>query len=107
MNYKAVDAALNNIYEVKVPAKATSKLKMPPAVRARRPEFVKDVTGRNHCRQRRQPAGLRNARRRHLADRHDAVREAQHRRRHPGLGRRRYASSAASARSSARTRPSG
>ena len=30
MNYKAVDAGLNNIYEVKVPATATSTIKMPP-----------------------------------------------------------------------------
>ena len=43
-------------------------------------------------------------RRRHLADRHDAVGEAQHRPGDPGLGRRRSASSAASACWSARTR---
>jgi pyruvate-ferredoxin/flavodoxin oxidoreductase len=45
MNYKAVDAGLNNFYEVKVPAKATSKLKMAAAVSAKAPKFVKDVTG--------------------------------------------------------------
>ena len=32
MNYKAVDAGLNNFFEVKVPAKATSKIKMAAAV---------------------------------------------------------------------------
>ena len=46
MNNAAVDEALKNIYEVKVPAKATSKLKMPPAVAKSAPKFVQDVTGR-------------------------------------------------------------
>jgi pyruvate-ferredoxin/flavodoxin oxidoreductase len=45
MNYKAVDAGLNNLAEVKVPAKATSKLKMAAAVSSKAPKFVKDVTG--------------------------------------------------------------
>ncbi|MBI5483398.1 MAG: pyruvate:ferredoxin (flavodoxin) oxidoreductase, partial [Deltaproteobacteria bacterium] len=45
MNNAAVDEALKNIYEVKVPAKATSKLKMPPAVAKTAPKFVQDVTG--------------------------------------------------------------
>jgi pyruvate-ferredoxin/flavodoxin oxidoreductase len=45
MNYKAVDAGLNNFYEVKVPAKATSKLKMAAAVSSKAPKFVRDVTG--------------------------------------------------------------
>jgi len=44
MNYKAVDAGLNNLYEVKVPAKATSKLKMAAAVSSKAPAFVKEVT---------------------------------------------------------------
>jgi pyruvate-ferredoxin/flavodoxin oxidoreductase len=45
MNFKAIDAGLNNIEEVTVPAKATSCFKMPPAVSADAPQFVKDVTG--------------------------------------------------------------
>ncbi|HSR36025.1 MAG TPA: thiamine pyrophosphate-dependent enzyme, partial [Desulfurivibrionaceae bacterium] len=45
MNYKAVDAGLNNFYEVKVPGKATSKLKMAAAVSSKAPKFVKEVTG--------------------------------------------------------------
>jgi pyruvate-ferredoxin/flavodoxin oxidoreductase len=45
MNYKAVDAGLNNLYEVKVPSKATSKLRMAAAVSAKAPKFVKEVTG--------------------------------------------------------------
>jgi pyruvate-ferredoxin/flavodoxin oxidoreductase len=46
MNNAAVDEALKHIYEVKVPAKATSKLKMPPTVSKSAPKFVQDVTGR-------------------------------------------------------------
>ena len=45
MNYKAVDAGLNNFYEVTVPSKASSKLKMAAAVSSKAPKFVKDVTG--------------------------------------------------------------
>ncbi|MBT0664896.1 pyruvate:ferredoxin (flavodoxin) oxidoreductase [Geobacter pelophilus] len=45
MNYKAVEAGLNNFYEVKVPAKASSKLKMAAAVSSKAPKFVKEVTG--------------------------------------------------------------
>jgi len=44
MNYKAVDAALTNIFEVKVPATASSKLKKPPVVGAHAPQFVQEVT---------------------------------------------------------------
>ncbi|GAB4293475.1 MAG: pyruvate:ferredoxin (flavodoxin) oxidoreductase [Desulfuromonadia bacterium] len=45
MNYKAVDAGLNNIHEVKVPAKATSSIRMAAAVSKNAPTFVKEVTG--------------------------------------------------------------
>ena len=45
MNYKAVDAGLNNFYEVKVSPKASSKLKMAAAVSSKAPKFVKEVTG--------------------------------------------------------------
>jgi len=44
MNNKAVDAALENIFEVPVPAAATSKLKKPPVVGAHAPQFVQEVT---------------------------------------------------------------
>ncbi|MCK4994717.1 MAG: pyruvate:ferredoxin (flavodoxin) oxidoreductase [Candidatus Omnitrophica bacterium] len=44
MNNKAVDAALDSIEEVKVPAKATSKISIPDIVSADAPEFVKNVT---------------------------------------------------------------
>jgi pyruvate-ferredoxin/flavodoxin oxidoreductase len=44
MNYKAVDAALENIYQVQVPATASSALKKPPVVGAHAPKFVQEVT---------------------------------------------------------------
>jgi pyruvate-ferredoxin/flavodoxin oxidoreductase len=45
MNNKAVDAALDNTFEVKYPNQVTSKKHMPPAVREDAPDFVKEVTG--------------------------------------------------------------
>jgi len=44
MNYKAVDAGLNNFYEVKVPATATSTIVKPPVVSPSAPQFVLDTT---------------------------------------------------------------
>ncbi|MGC8862031.1 MAG: pyruvate:ferredoxin (flavodoxin) oxidoreductase, partial [Armatimonadota bacterium] len=44
MNNRAVDAALEQTYEVKYPDRVTSKIKMPPVVREDAPEFVKEVT---------------------------------------------------------------
>ncbi|MFA6583641.1 MAG: pyruvate:ferredoxin (flavodoxin) oxidoreductase, partial [Elusimicrobiaceae bacterium] len=44
MNYKAVDATVEHIKEVKV-GKADSKIHMRPSVPANSPEFVKNVTG--------------------------------------------------------------
>jgi pyruvate-ferredoxin/flavodoxin oxidoreductase len=43
-NFKAVDAAVAAIQEVKVPATPSGKVKMPPVVAADSPEFVKTVT---------------------------------------------------------------
>jgi len=45
MNNAAVDAAIDQVYEVEVPDKVTSKIKMRPVVPANAPEFVKQVTG--------------------------------------------------------------
>ncbi len=45
MNNAAVEKALERIYEVKVPDKVTSKIKMRPPVPDDAPEFVKEVTG--------------------------------------------------------------
>jgi pyruvate-ferredoxin/flavodoxin oxidoreductase len=44
MNNKAVDAALQNIFQVQVPATASSALKKPPVVGAHAPQFVQEVT---------------------------------------------------------------
>lgn len=43
-NFAAVDAALDNLYEVKVPAQVTSTFDRPPIVPEHAPEFVKRVT---------------------------------------------------------------
>ncbi len=45
-NYKAVEETLANLFEVKVPAKATSKIERPPAVPPEAPEFVQKFTAR-------------------------------------------------------------
>jgi pyruvate-ferredoxin/flavodoxin oxidoreductase len=44
MNNAAVDSALDKIYEVEVPDKVTSKIKMRPPVPGDAPDFVKEVT---------------------------------------------------------------
>ena len=44
MNNAAVDGALERVYEVKVPAKVTSKIKMRKVVPDDAPEFIKNVT---------------------------------------------------------------
>ena len=44
-NFAAVDAAVDNLHEVKVPGKATSKQELPPPVSKRAPEFVQKVLG--------------------------------------------------------------
>ena len=43
-NFKAVDATIANLHEVKVPATATSTITMPPVVPNTAPEFIKNVT---------------------------------------------------------------
>jgi pyruvate-ferredoxin/flavodoxin oxidoreductase len=45
-NYAAVDRAIDSIVEVPVPDKATSTVKMRPAVPEHAPQFVRDVTAR-------------------------------------------------------------
>ncbi len=45
-NFAAVDATLEHLYEVKLPAKATSKLRVEPPVPAAAPDFVQKVTAR-------------------------------------------------------------
>ncbi|MCD6219150.1 pyruvate:ferredoxin (flavodoxin) oxidoreductase, partial [Candidatus Calescamantes bacterium] len=45
MNFAAVDKALDNLYEVKVPKEVTSTFDIRPPVPSEAPEFVKKVTG--------------------------------------------------------------
>jgi len=45
-NFAAVDNALSNLHEVKIPNKATSKLKVRPPVPAEAPKFVQEVTAK-------------------------------------------------------------
>ncbi|MAT53727.1 MAG: pyruvate:ferredoxin (flavodoxin) oxidoreductase [Saprospirales bacterium] len=44
LNFKAVDSTLDNLFEVKVPGKVSSKLEFPAIVPETAPEFVKEVT---------------------------------------------------------------
>jgi pyruvate-ferredoxin/flavodoxin oxidoreductase len=44
MNFQAVDAGLDNLSEVKVPAKVTSAIKKPPVVSKDAPDFVQKTT---------------------------------------------------------------
>ncbi|MBN1515155.1 pyruvate:ferredoxin (flavodoxin) oxidoreductase [Candidatus Sumerlaeota bacterium] len=44
MNYAAVDSALANLHEVKIPAAVTSTIELAPPVPAYSPEFVKNIT---------------------------------------------------------------
>lgn len=43
-NFAAVDAALEHLHEIQIPAAATSTFELPPAVSALAPEFVQHVT---------------------------------------------------------------
>ena len=106
-NFAAVDGTIENLFEVKVPAKVTSK-----TTRRR----AGPGGGAGVCAERdradaglrwRRPARQRHADRWHLPHRHHAVGKAQHRPGHPRLGDPTCASSAASASWSARTRSSG
>ena len=44
MNYNAVDQTLANLFEVTVPATATSTIELPPTVSDKAPQFVREVT---------------------------------------------------------------
>jgi pyruvate-ferredoxin/flavodoxin oxidoreductase len=46
MNFRAVDAAVNALREVKVPAKPAGKVKLRPVVAGDAPEFVRNVTAK-------------------------------------------------------------
>ncbi len=46
MNFAAVDKTVENLYEVTIPAKVSSKIQLQPAVSGNAPEFVMDVTAK-------------------------------------------------------------
>jgi pyruvate-ferredoxin/flavodoxin oxidoreductase len=46
MNFDAVDKTLANLFEVDIPAKVTSKMKLADAVSEKAPQFVQEVTAR-------------------------------------------------------------
>jgi pyruvate-ferredoxin/flavodoxin oxidoreductase len=58
-NCAAVDATLDNMYQITIPAAADSTIEMPPTVAAEAPEFVKDVLAEIYRRPRRRSAGQR------------------------------------------------
>lgn len=45
-NYRAVDEALNNLYKVKIPATANSRIELIPMVPDTAPDFVRNVTAK-------------------------------------------------------------
>ena len=88
MNLKAVDNTLEHLHEVPVPpTRQRHAAALLPPVTPNAPRFVKDVLGRLAAGRRRRSAGERVPGGRHIPDRHGAIREAQSRARHPGLGR--------------------
>jgi len=46
MNFNAVDKTIENLFEVDIPGKVTSKLQLQPAVSGNAPDFVKEVTAK-------------------------------------------------------------
>ena len=46
MNFDAVDKTIENLFEVAIPDKVSSKIQLQPAVSANAPEFVKEVTAK-------------------------------------------------------------
>ena len=102
-NFAAIDAALAALHRVEVPAAATATGHR-RADRARRRARLRQAGhGPADGRRRRPAAGQRPARRRHVPDRHGPVREAGASPRRSRSGTPTSASTAASARSSART----
>ncbi len=105
-NFAAIDRSLERLGHVPLGG-VTSDRADDPAGARRRARLRRAGHGAADGRRRRPAAGQRAPGRRHVPDRHDEVREAGDRPEDPDLGSRRSASTAASARSSARTRRSG
>ena len=87
-NQAAVDRTLEGLHRIALPERVTAT-REPPASRARARPGVRPHRHRgDDGRPRRRPAGQRPAGRRHLPERHDGLREAQHLRAGGGLGLR-------------------
>ena len=102
-NFAAVDATLENLHEVKVPASVTSTIEMRRAVPGASAGVRAGRDGHHHRGPGRSTAGQQDADGRHLPHGHRAVGKAQHRAGNSGVGHRTSAFSAASASWSART----
>ena len=85
-NFAAVDASLDHLHEVKVPAEVSSSFDMRPPVPSQAPDVRARRSGQDYRGRRRFPAGQRHAHRRHLPHRHRAVGKTQHRAGYPRLG---------------------
>lgn len=44
MNFNAIDKTIEHLYKIDIPAEVTSKMKLPPVVSDKAPEFVKEFT---------------------------------------------------------------
>ena len=86
MNWDAIDAA-GRRQAGQVPRQARRQ-EQDAGRRGRGAGVRQDRDRRDHGAARRRPAGLKDTERRHVADRHHAVGEAQHRDRDPGVGSR-------------------
>ena len=85
-NFAAIDSALANLHEVRVPAKATGQRMRLALVPDTAPAFVRNVIAADPRAARRHAAGQRASRGRHVPHRHGQLREAEYRRRGAGLG---------------------
>ncbi len=87
LNFNAVDGTLANLHEVTIPDAVTATKGQTAHRVGRGPRSGQEGHGLDDCRQGRSAAGQRLPTGRHVAHRHHSVGEAQHRHRHPGVGR--------------------
>ena len=85
-NFAAVDAAIANLHEVKVPQTATASFDILPMLPLEAPDLRPRRAGHDGGGQGRPDSGQCAAGRRHVPHRHRAVGEAQHRADDSGLG---------------------
>ena len=85
-NYAAVDQAIANLHEVKVPETATAVFNMLPAVSSAGSAVCAQRSGHDHHRKRRHAAGQRYASGRDIPDRYGNVGETEYCERDSRLG---------------------